>query len=57
MTLQIHHLVFVSQGGTNDPDNLITLCFDCHGGRHALARGKVADELLETDWEESLQEA
>ncbi|SFH52959.1 5-methylcytosine-specific restriction endonuclease McrA [Actinopolymorpha cephalotaxi] len=57
VTLQIHHRVFVSQGGTNDPENLITLCSDCHAGRHALVRGQVVDELLVTDWEEDLLDA
>lgn len=50
VTLQIHHKKFVSQGGSNDPDNLITLCHICHAGEHALARGKAKDELLHPDW-------
>ena len=32
--LEIHHIVFRSQGGTNDESNLITLCEECHAGIH-----------------------
>ena len=28
--LQHHHLVLRSEGGGDEPSNLITLCFDCH---------------------------
>lgn len=38
LTLEIDHKVSVSLGGTNDPDNLWVLCFDCN-------RGKSASEL------------
>jgi len=33
--LQIHHIIFRSEGGTNTPSNLITLCEDCHCDLHA----------------------
>jgi 5-methylcytosine-specific restriction endonuclease McrA len=33
--LQVHHIEFRSQGGADDPDNLITLCSDCHHDLHA----------------------
>ena len=32
--LQIHHCIPRGQGGGNVPDNLITLCSDCHGVAH-----------------------
>lgn len=32
--LEVHHIVFRSQGGTDDENNLITLCEDCHAGIH-----------------------
>lgn len=44
--LQVHHVVLVSEGGTNHSDNLVTLCVDCHAGRHAIHRDAVRDELL-----------
>ncbi|MES2213018.1 MAG: RNA-guided endonuclease IscB [Pseudomonadota bacterium] len=33
--LEVHHLVFRSQGGTDTPTNLLTLCSDCHAALHA----------------------
>ena len=33
--LEVHHIKFKSQGGTDDEENLITLCEDCHDGVHA----------------------
>jgi len=33
--LEVHHIVFRSQGGTNSPDNLVTLCSSCHKALHA----------------------
>lgn len=38
LTLEIDHKIPVAQGGTNDPDNLWVLCFDCN-------RGKSTSEL------------
>lgn len=33
--LQLHHLVYRSQGGTHTEENLATLCRDCHDDVHA----------------------
>jgi len=33
--LHVHHLIFKSQGGTDAPSNLLTLCEDCHDALHA----------------------
>lgn len=33
--LEVHHIKFRSNGGTDDEENLITLCEDCHDGVHA----------------------
>ena len=45
--LQVHHILPVASGGTNDPDNLITLCDADHAGRHALlGHQHSVDELL-----------
>ena len=33
--LQVHHIIFRSKGGTDSPDNLITLCKTCHDDLHA----------------------
>ena len=32
--LEVHHIRFKSDGGTDDEENLITLCEDCHKGVH-----------------------
>ena len=32
--LEVHHIIYRSQGGTDDENNLITLCEDCHKGIH-----------------------
>lgn len=32
--LEVHHIVYRGQGGTDDEDNLITLCKECHDKIH-----------------------
>ena len=32
--LEVHHIIFRSNGGTNDENNLITLCENCHSKVH-----------------------
>lgn len=32
--VNLHHVVYRSQGGTDEPSNLIPLCFGCHSGHH-----------------------
>lgn len=51
VALQVHHIVPVHQGGDNHERNLVTLCSNCHGGRHALMGGSARDELLNPDQE------
>jgi hypothetical protein len=33
--LEVHHLLFRSQGGSDEEANLVTLCKSCHDGLHA----------------------
>ena len=33
--LEVHHVIFRCNGGTDDEENLITLCKECHDGVHA----------------------
>lgn len=30
LTLELHHIVWVKEGGSNDPENLLALCPNCH---------------------------
>ncbi|WP_259454135.1 HNH endonuclease [Streptomyces ginkgonis] len=55
VALQIHHEVPVHLGGTNDENNLVTLCIQCHGGRHALMGGAPEDELLHPEFRADLR--
>lgn len=32
--LEVHHIIYRSNGGTDDENNLITLCEECHSGVH-----------------------
>jgi hypothetical protein len=46
--LQVHHIKERSQGGTNDEDNLIVVCFSCHSDVHTkvpFARRFSQEEL------------
>jgi hypothetical protein len=43
LALDIHHLVQVSEGGGNEPANLIALCPSCHALHH---RGVIAIDSL-----------
>lgn len=35
LTLEIHHLEQVSEGGSNEPSNLLALCPNCHALHHS----------------------
>ena len=45
--IQIHHAMSRSIGGSNKPENLITLCADCH----ALAHGMNLNNYIDMDQE------
>jgi 5-methylcytosine-specific restriction endonuclease McrA len=34
----VHHIIQRSVGGSDSPDNLITLCRSCHDSKHPGAR-------------------
>lgn len=36
VAVDIHHIKYKSQGGTDDRDNLIALCRDCHNEAHGV---------------------
>lgn len=37
--LEVHHIKHVADGGTDEPENLITLCAECHLKRHEKRAG------------------
>ena len=48
LCLQVHHIQPQAEGGTDVPDNLITLCLNCHSSVHTkagMARNFTFDEL------------
>ena len=64
--LHVHHVQFRSQGGSDSPDNLRTLCETCHDAlhagdyelkpqrnktRHATQMGIISARLEKSDWE------
>ena len=32
--LEVHHILYINDGGSDDPDNLVTLCHQCHEKIH-----------------------
>lgn len=34
IAIEVHHVIPVSEGGTDDPDNLLVLCGECHAEIH-----------------------
>ncbi len=45
--LHVHHKVSVFKHGTNNPDNLITLCLQCHTNKHPHLQGWSLPKLPE----------
>lgn len=43
LTLDVHHLDYVSEGGSNQPANLLALCPNCHTLHH---KGQIPKESL-----------
>ena len=41
--LQVHHVMPRSQGGSNSPHNLITLCWRCHAVAHGTRLPECPD--------------
>lgn len=47
VVLEVDHIIPVSRGGQNNPDNLITSCFPCNRGKSDRQLGVVPEGLLE----------
>lgn len=53
--LQVHHIIPVSDGGTDDKKNLILLCYHCHTKVHQDGCDKYAEQFMKyTDFAESV---
>ena len=44
--LRTHHIVFISQGGTDRVDNLITVCEDCHTSKNHNVGGILYEWMI-----------
>ena len=51
LTLELHHIIWVKDDGTNDPENLLALCPNCHS---LHTHGHIPDEAIRT-WKEILR--
>jgi len=50
--LAVHHIVEVSQGGLDIPENLVTVCVNCHIRIHTYSWGKLYVDLESLNEEE-----
>jgi len=55
--LQIDHVEAVANGGTNDPENLVTACQACNSGKSAIPLDKTAKAHLNTERLRMLRES
>ena len=44
--LQVHHIIPLRLGGSDELDNLITYCSKCHGAAESKLRPKMSGELM-----------
>lgn len=44
--LEVHHIIYRRNGGSDEAENLITLCHTCHTKLHADGSGKLDKKLL-----------
>lgn len=47
VTLEVDHIVAVSNGGDNDQDNLVTSCFNCNRGKSDVPLDAIPETLKE----------
>lgn len=39
--IELHHIVPLKSGGTNDPDNIISVCYNCHKKLHRVIYNRL----------------
>ncbi|NLV05230.1 HNH endonuclease [Haloarcula rubripromontorii] len=54
--LEVHHILPVSHGGTNDDSNLATLCSHCHEAAHGGSKTSGKTVYAQGDFREWTQE-
>lgn len=54
--LQIHHCVHRSMGGSNSPQNLVTLCWKCHAAAHGTKLPEYPEYITEGYIEQAIVE-
>lgn len=55
--LQTHHIKYVSKGGSNRADNLITVCTDCHTSQNHKEGGVLYDWMIKNKKVKTYKEA
>lgn len=55
--LQTHHIKYVSKGGSNRADNLITVCTDCHTSKNHKEGGILYDWMIKNKKVKTYKEA
>lgn len=55
--LQTHHIKYVSKGGSNRADNLITVCTDCHTSKNHKEGGVLYEWMIKNKKVKSYKEA
>ena len=55
--LQTHHIKYVSKGGSNRADNLITVCTDCHTRKNHKEGGVLYDWMIKNKKVKTYKEA
>src|SRR5436309_1967942 len=45
ITLELHHITWLSKSGANEASNLLALCLNCHGLHHL---GKIPEDSIRT---------
>jgi DNA-binding transcriptional ArsR family regulator len=44
-TANVHHIEPISEGGSNEKENLITLCTGCHEDKHVTGIGRTSEAI------------
>lgn len=55
--LEVHHILPISQGGTNDDENLATLCERCHEAAHSGSKTTAKTAYTEGKFQAWLRES